>query len=226
MTQGVYSITHTPSGRVYVGVSKDVEGRWRKHTHDLKAGKHHNPHLQAAFDADGLGALSFAVLEHVELLTALPERETHWTEQLDAQAGGFNRVFVPYSPERGSGSPYPDAVRAAVNARLHEKKMSRADLARATNLDPTAVTRALNGGKGGGSIPASWAAMLDALGLTLTAVPVEHLGGGPVTLPSDPQALEREVMRRVQAAVREALGSGGEAGSPPAQGEPGRAGGE
>lgn len=67
--------------------------------------------------------------------------------------------------------------------------------------------------------------MLDALGLTLTAVPVEHVGGGPVTLPSDPQALEREVMRRVREAVREALGTGGEAGSPPAEGSGGSAGG-
>ncbi|WP_199776938.1 hypothetical protein [Deinococcus sp. NW-56] len=91
--------------------------------------------------------------------------------------------------------------------------MSRSDLARAVGRVPQEVTRALNGTKGGGTVPPLWAAMLDALGLTLTAVPVEHLGGGPVTLPSDPQALEREVMRRVQAAVREALGSGGEAGS-------------
>lgn len=119
-----------------------------------------------------------------------------------------------------------DAVRAAINARLREKHLTRADLARATGLKPQAVTRALNGTQGGGTVPPAWAAMLDALGLTLTAVPVEHLGGGPVTRPSDPQALEREVMRRVQAAVREALGSGDAAGSPPAQGEPGRAGGE
>lgn len=115
-----------------------------------------------------------------------------------------------------------DAIRAAVNARLHEKHMTRADLARASGLAPTAVTRALNGTQGGGTVPPAWAAMLDALGLTLTAVPVEHVSGGPVMLPNDPQALEREVMRRVQAAVREALGT---AGGPPAKAEPGTAGG-
>lgn len=112
-----------------------------------------------------------------------------------------------------------DAVRAAINARLREKHMTRADLARAVERTPQEISRALNGTRGGGTIPAIWADVLDALGLTLTAVPVEHLGSGPVTLPSDPQALEREVMRRVQAAVREALGTGGEAGSPPAESE-------
>lgn len=115
-----------------------------------------------------------------------------------------------------------DAIRAAVNARLHEKHMTRADLARASRLAPTAVTRALNGTQGGGTVPPAWAAMLDALDLTLTALPVEHVSGGPVTLPSDPAALEREVMARVQAAVREVLASHG---TPPAE-EAGSAGGQ
>lgn len=109
-----------------------------------------------------------------------------------------------------------DAVRAAVNARLHERHMSRADLARATGLRPQAVTRALNGAEGGGTIPPAWAAMLDALGLALVAVPVEHVTGGPVALPSDPSALEREITARVSAAVREALrgdGAQSDAGS-------------
>lgn len=105
-----------------------------------------------------------------------------------------------------------DAIRAAVNARLHEKHMSRADLARATGLRPQAVTRALNGAEGGGSVPPAWASMLDALGLALVAVPVEHVTGGPVTLPSDPSALEREISDRVTRAVREAL-SGAQASS-------------
>lgn len=47
--------------------------------------------------------------------------------------------------------------------------------------------------------------MLDALGLTLAALPVEHVSGGTVILPGDPQALEREITARLSAAVREAL---------------------
>lgn len=118
-----------------------------------------------------------------------------------------------------------DAIRAAVNARLHEKHMSRSDLARATGLRPQAITRALNGGEGGGTIPPAWASMLDALGLTLTAVPVEHVTGGPVTLPSDTAGLEREITQRVSAAVRDALRAQGAAPAA-GDGEGGRAGGE
>ena len=62
-----------------------------------------------------------------------------------------------------------DDVRAAVSARLEAKHLARADLARATGLKPQAITRALNGTQGGGTVPAAWAAILEALDLELTA---------------------------------------------------------
>ena len=67
-----------------------------------------------------------------------------------------------------------DELRAVVNARLREKDMTRADLARATGKHPNAISRALNGGKDSGSPPPVWAAILEALGLTLTALPTEQ----------------------------------------------------
>ncbi|NTY02118.1 helix-turn-helix transcriptional regulator [Deinococcus sp. JMULE3] len=65
-----------------------------------------------------------------------------------------------------------EEIRAAVNARLKEKGLSRADLARAVDAHPNAITRALNdtGGRGG-SIPPLWAAILEALDLRLTVEP-------------------------------------------------------
>ena len=64
-----------------------------------------------------------------------------------------------------------DDVRAAVKARLEEKHMSRADLARALSRTPQEISRALNGGARGGSVPPLWAAILEALDLELTAEP-------------------------------------------------------
>ncbi|WP_350244013.1 helix-turn-helix domain-containing protein [Deinococcus sonorensis] len=64
-----------------------------------------------------------------------------------------------------------DELRSVVSARLEERHMSRADLARATGKTPQAITRALNGGKDSGSPPPVWAAILDALDLQLTAQP-------------------------------------------------------
>jgi len=62
-----------------------------------------------------------------------------------------------------------DEVRAAVAARLENKHMSRADLARALGKTPQEITRALNGGHGGGEVPRLWEAILTALDLELTA---------------------------------------------------------
>ena len=62
-----------------------------------------------------------------------------------------------------------DEIRAAVTARLEDKHMSRAELARAIGKTPQEITRALNGGKnGGGKVPGIWAALLKALDLRLT----------------------------------------------------------
>ena len=71
----------------------------------------------------------------------------------------------------------PD-IRAAVDARLKEKGMSRADLARAVTAQPNHITRALNdtGGRGG-SVPKLWADMLQALDLELTVRPREDRPG-------------------------------------------------
>lgn len=66
-----------------------------------------------------------------------------------------------------------ERVRVGVDARLREKGMTRADLARAIGKTPQTVTRALNGNEGGGSIPPLWAAILEALDLRLTVEPGE-----------------------------------------------------
>lgn len=60
-------------------------------------------------------------------------------------------------------------VRKRIDARLQEKGMTRADLARSIGKTPQTVTRALNGNEGGGSVPPLWAAMFAALDLKLTA---------------------------------------------------------
>ena len=62
-------------------------------------------------------------------------------------------------------------VREKVDARLKEKGMSRADLARALAKTPQEVSRALNGGARGGSVPPIWQSILEALDLRLTVEP-------------------------------------------------------
>lgn len=65
-----------------------------------------------------------------------------------------------------------EEIRAGINARLKEKDMTRADLARAIQRHPNSVTRALNAYENSGRIPPLWAAMLAALGLRLVVEPI------------------------------------------------------
>ena len=65
-----------------------------------------------------------------------------------------------------------DSIRAVVEARLREKGMTRADVARALERTPQEITRALNGTQGGaGKVPVLWADLLALLDLELTARP-------------------------------------------------------
>jgi group I intron endonuclease len=61
-TSGCYTITHRESGKIYVGSAIDIHGRWRSHRSDLNHRKHHNSHLQYAWDKYGEDAFEFEIL--------------------------------------------------------------------------------------------------------------------------------------------------------------------
>src|SRR6188508_1235746 len=50
MAGGIYLITCTQNGRQYVGSSKDIAYRWRKHREKLSSGRHWNRYLQRAWN--------------------------------------------------------------------------------------------------------------------------------------------------------------------------------
>lgn len=49
MNTGIYQIT-SPSGKSYIGSSKDLQKRWKQHKWFLQKGNHHNRHLQNAWN--------------------------------------------------------------------------------------------------------------------------------------------------------------------------------
>lgn len=91
---GIYAITHSASGRVYVGSASNISKRWSRHRKDLECGEHRNAHLQAAWDRHGPDAFAFEVLELTGDLTA---REQWWMDRLDAYTAGFNLCPVARS---------------------------------------------------------------------------------------------------------------------------------
>jgi group I intron endonuclease len=46
----IYKIINTVTGYCYIGCSKNIKNRWREHKRHLQQGRHHNVHLQRAWD--------------------------------------------------------------------------------------------------------------------------------------------------------------------------------
>lgn len=76
---GIYEILNLTTKKVYVGHSTYIRQRWHLHKRDLRKNKHHNAHLQHAWNKYGEDDFIFRKLELVEPnKEKLIERELHW----------------------------------------------------------------------------------------------------------------------------------------------------
>lgn len=80
-TSGVYQITNQVNGNRYIGSAVHLAKRWCFHLSQMRRGKHHNPHLQNAFDKYGEEAFTFSVLEDAEP-RKLIEREQYYLDTI------------------------------------------------------------------------------------------------------------------------------------------------
>lgn len=87
MASGIYLITCTKNDQRYVGSSKHIDYRWRKHREMLTSNKHFNRYLQRSWNKYGSEAFEYAILEIVADASLLQEREQHWIDTLHP---GFN----------------------------------------------------------------------------------------------------------------------------------------
>jgi group I intron endonuclease len=65
---GIYIIKNIINNKIYIGSSKNIENRFRKHLSALKGGRHINKHLQAAFIKYGEENFSFNILKETSIL--------------------------------------------------------------------------------------------------------------------------------------------------------------
>ena len=59
---GVYVIKCSANDKFYIGVSKNIEDRWREHKSDLKNNKHHCVQLQRCCNKYGLDSLEHSII--------------------------------------------------------------------------------------------------------------------------------------------------------------------
>ena len=94
---GVYTITNKLDGKMYVGSSKDIDSRIRRHKSDLKNNKHHNAKLQNAVNKYKLNNFNFELLVECELEHQFAI-ECYWYNLLNPS---YN--LIPINPNGGSG---------------------------------------------------------------------------------------------------------------------------
>ena len=62
MTIGIYKITNTVNGKIYIGKSQNIEKRFNEHIYGLNRGINHNPHFQNAWDKYGEKNFKFEII--------------------------------------------------------------------------------------------------------------------------------------------------------------------
>lgn len=84
---GIYCIENTHNGKKYIGQSKNVKDRWKRHISSLKRLKHDNSYLQESWIVYGESAFKFYVLEEC-LPEQLDDREQYYIDTLDTMCYG------------------------------------------------------------------------------------------------------------------------------------------
>jgi group I intron endonuclease len=78
---GIYQIRNIVNGKRYVGSAVNLRARWRQHQCELRKGRH-NPHLQSSWRKHGAGAFVFEIIERIDDVNTLIEREQHFIDTL------------------------------------------------------------------------------------------------------------------------------------------------
>lgn len=94
--KGIYVISDSATGKLYVGKADGADGIWGRWTTYARTVHGHNVALEKEFGLDApperKQALRFSVLEIADLnATDIDERETHWKRVLNSREFGYNR---------------------------------------------------------------------------------------------------------------------------------------
>src|SRR6185437_16663894 len=102
---GVYGIRNIKTGKMYVGVTRNLETRWKMHRYLLRNGRHTEDALQDAWSIDGESSFELVLIEKVNgympnfgLGITLREAERTWLLKLSQRDILYNKT-IPKAPD-------------------------------------------------------------------------------------------------------------------------------
>jgi len=102
VNSGIYVIVNEINGKVYIGSTKDLKGRWAGHRASLRHDNHENSHLQHSWNKYGEGAFEFGILEYLDDLDELVKAEQFWMDIYREEGKElYNFGLVAAAPARG-----------------------------------------------------------------------------------------------------------------------------
>ncbi len=93
---GIYKITNLINNKIYIGSCVGFNQRKGQHKYRLRKGNHDNSHLQSSWNKYGEDAFIFELIEEVENLNNLLEREQHYIDTLNVcdRIVGYNKAPI------------------------------------------------------------------------------------------------------------------------------------
>lgn len=143
----VYKIINLINAKFYVGSTVKVKERFRTHRRHLRAGKHHCPHLQQAWNKYGEAAFVFKVIATVEDPSELHAVEQVFLDEHHGSAQCYN--YARYTDNSNRGVVRSPEHRAAISEALkaHYAKNAHPATGRAHSEESKALMSANRAGK-------------------------------------------------------------------------------
>lgn len=96
---GIYKIQNKRNGKIYIGQSIHIEQRFDEHLDSLRKNKHHNRHLQFAYNKYGEAAFAFTIIQICDECD-LDFYENKYIIEFDSVSNGYNLTYGGDSSER------------------------------------------------------------------------------------------------------------------------------
>lgn len=143
----VYKIINLTNAKFYVGSTVKVKERFRAHRRHLRAGKHHCPHLQQAWNRYGEEAFVFKVIATVADPSELHAIEQVFLDEHHGSAECYN--YARYTDNSNRGVVRSPEHRAAISEALkaHYAENTHPATGRAHSEEAKALMSANRAGK-------------------------------------------------------------------------------